>query len=84
MLGWPGSDWAIAQAEHLEPLDAGWITFNNTVRHTFTHFHLELTVKFALNVKAKPRIGEFLSMEDFNPQDLPTVMRKVWSMVSKL
>ncbi|MGY9044052.1 MAG: A/G-specific adenine glycosylase [Rhodobacterales bacterium] len=84
MLGWPGSDWAITQAQHLEPLDADWITLNNIIRHTFTHFHLELTVKFASNVKTKPRIGEFLSMEDFNPQDLPTVMRKVWSMVSKL
>ena len=83
MLGWPGSDWNITPTDHLIPLDADWHTLNETVRHTFTHFHLELTVKVASNVKSTPRIGKFLTKEDFKPNDLPTVMRKVWIKASK-
>ena len=84
MLGWPGSEWAIEPTNHLEPIEADWRSVNESVRHTFTHFHLDLTIKFALNVKSVPRIGKFISREEFNPNDLPTVMRKVWGKVSKL
>jgi A/G-specific adenine glycosylase len=83
MLGWPGSDWDNVPSNHTEPLKADWHTLNEPVRHTFTHFHLELTIKIAFNVKGTPRVGKFITKENFKPDDLPTVMRKVWIEASK-
>jgi len=83
MLGWPGSEWAIMPTDHLEPIEAEWRSINESVRHTFTHFHLDLTIKIASNIKSVPRVGKFISKDEFNPNDLPTVMRKVWDKASK-
>lgn len=75
-LGWPGSDWTDAPA-HTPPMDATWTTLNTEVRHTFTHFHLILTVQVAhVPTDAEAAQGGFLP--DFAPSALPTVMRKVW------
>jgi A/G-specific adenine glycosylase len=76
MLGWPGSDWAIEQIAHEPPVHADWMTLNTQVRHTFTHFHLILTVKVA-NVTTAT-VGDFVTPQNFNMMDLPTVMRKIW------
>ena len=80
MLGWPGSAWSDAP-EPAPPLDADWETLNAEARHTFTHFHLRLTIMTA-NVPqdAVPRVGHFVSKEKFNPADLPTAMRKVFDL----
>ncbi len=78
MLGWPGSEWAVDQLPHNPPIAANWTTLNTVVRHTFTHFHLELTVLVANDVTGTDHIYDFYDMEQFNPTDLPTVMRKVW------
>jgi A/G-specific adenine glycosylase len=80
MLGWPGSEWAVEQTDHSAPLEADWITLNEVVRHTFTHFHLELTVKKAADATGRPTAGEFVKRTQFKPSDLPTVMRKVWDV----
>ena len=75
-LGWPGTDWAEDPAP-APPLPAPWITLNTEVRHTFTHFHLILSVQVAqVPVGATPATGSFAT--DFAPSALPTVMRKVW------
>ena len=76
MQGWPGTEWSGAP-EPAPPIVADWRHLPGTVRHTFTHFHLELTVAVA-------QVADVASPEDsafhteFNPGDLPTVMRKVW------
>ena len=76
MLGWPGSDWSEAPTPS-PPLDADWQVLPGVVRHTFTHFHLELCVAFAqLALPVAPPTGRFV--EGFSPAALPTVMRKVW------
>ena len=82
MLGWPGNAWATTQAPHEPPLIADWTTLNTTVRHTFTHFHLELTVLIASDVTGSANVGEFHDSAVFNPTDLPTVMRKVWDIAN--
>ncbi len=73
-LGFPGSDWAEAPAPR-PPFAADWRAAPAAVRHTFTHFHLELRVMVAEPAApppgATPRAG-------FRPADLPTLMRKVW------
>ncbi|NOX39397.1 MAG: A/G-specific adenine glycosylase [Alphaproteobacteria bacterium] len=77
MLGWPGSDWS-AEPTEAPPLGADWQVLGDEVRHTFTHFHLRLTVKIAsVGPEALPVLGEFLDKGAFSPGDLPTVMRKV-------
>ena len=80
MLGWPGSEWA-AEVAARPPCRAVWTTLPETVRHTFTHFHLILTVHTArLDGSVLPETGFFLPPEAFRPSDLPTVMRKAFDL----
>ena len=73
-LGFPGDGWDGASG--LAPLQAVWRDVG-VVQHTFTHFHLGLTVRTALvSQTAQPLRGEFLGANLFAPQDLPTLMRK--------
>jgi A/G-specific adenine glycosylase len=73
-LGFPGDGWDGAAG--VPPLPAQWRQAGS-VRHTFTHFQLDLTVQVAQvgqNVAALR--GEFHGANLFSPQDLPTLMRK--------
>ncbi|WP_243611783.1 A/G-specific adenine glycosylase [Shimia aestuarii] len=83
MLGWPGSDWIEGDTPaHTAPIRAEWKTLPAEARHTFTHFHLRLTVKTALvPLDRTPRTGEFIEKEAFRPSDLPTVMRKAFDLL---
>lgn len=81
MLGWPGSEWNAAPQER-PPFEADWRDLGTDVRHTFTHFHLILQVKLAelpegFNIAPGQ---EVLSRHDFQPGDLPTVMRKAFDL----
>ena len=82
MLGWPGSEWQeTAAPPHEAPINAEWKTLNAEARHTFTHFHLRLTVCTALvPMDRKPVIGHFVDAEAFDPGDLPTAMRKAFDL----
>lgn len=73
MLGFPGDGWDGAGGE--PPLAANWRTAGE-VRHTFTHFHLILTVMVA-ETSGNPIRGEWLRLR---PGDLPTVMRKAHNL----
>jgi A/G-specific adenine glycosylase len=76
MPGFPGDGWDGAGG--MAPLTADWAEAG-AVRHTFTHFHLSLTVRVAeVADDAVPRRGGFVARTEFRPADLPTVMRKVW------
>ena len=84
MLGWPGSDWvdtAEPRPEGTPPLTADWQSLPGEVRHTFTHFHLMLTVQHArVALEATPQTGDFIGQNQFSPSDLPTVMRKAFDL----
>jgi A/G-specific adenine glycosylase len=82
MLGWPGTEWCEEVMRGQPPMDGEWREAGD-VRHTFTHFHLELSVFVAKNVEGDPSTGSFLSKEIFSPSNLPTVMRKVWDVAKK-
>ena len=73
-LGFPGAGWDGSAG--MAPVVAEWRNVG-AVRHTFTHFHLDLTVLVAevAGGVAAAR-GEFLGDNVFSPQDLPTLMRK--------
>jgi A/G-specific adenine glycosylase len=80
MLGWPGTDWDGGGGP--APLTADW-TEAGEVRHTFTHFHLCLTLMVAdVGPDADPLRGTFLPRSDFRPADLPTLMRKAYDLAS--
>ena len=73
-LGFPGDGWDGAPGT--APLEGGWRAAGQ-VRHTFTHFHLILSVQTAQVLQnATADRGEFLGRNLFSPQDLPTLMRK--------
>lgn len=82
MLGWPGSDWIEgASHEATAPIRAEWRELPTEARHTFTHFHLRLTVKTALvPMDRSPKTGAFMTKEEFGPADLPTVFRKAFDL----
>ena len=73
MLGVPGTPWTESVPDGPPPLTATWREMGE-VRHTFTHFHLILSVRAARDVtlSAPPGLG-FQTRPD---TDLPTVMRK--------
>jgi A/G-specific adenine glycosylase len=73
MLGLPGGGWDGAGAA--APFAADWRAAGS-VRHTFTHFYLELTVEAArIPPSLRPERGCFRPAGDALPA-LPTVMRK--------
>jgi len=77
MLGWPGAEWGEVALEH-PPIDARWQDPGVEVRHTFTHFHLRLSLRIAeVASDARPSSGTFL---DIRASELPTVMRKAFDV----
>ncbi len=77
-LGWPGGRWGEV-AEDLAPVAGDWRDLGAEVRHTFTHFHLRLSLRIAgLPMDAMPDRGEFHTQ--LRPSDLPTVMRKAYDL----
>lgn len=84
MLGWPGSDWSETPPEEAPPIRAEWKTVSEEARHTFTHFHLRLVVRTALvPMDRAPARGMFVEPDTFDPEALPTVMRKAFALVGR-
>ena len=84
MLGFVGSDWADAPPEVDPPVAGVWRALDTQALHTFTHFHLRLTVMVAeLPQGSNPEAGFFQPAPLFKPKDLPTVMRKVWAIAQE-
>ena len=86
MLGWPGSDWSETPPEAVSPpFEADWKPVPGEVRHTFTHFHLRLSLYHAC-VPTDAEVGDarFLTRDVFRPSDLPTVMRKAYDLASTM
>ncbi|WP_439136887.1 A/G-specific adenine glycosylase [Roseicyclus sp.] len=81
MLGWPGSDWAETPPAEAPPITLHWHDPKLEVRHTFTHFHLRLSLRLGhAGQDATPDRGEFHPRAIFRPANLPTVMRKAWDL----
>ena len=83
----PGSEWHgefdIGTWEDHTPFAADWGILPGTVRHTFTHFHLELTVLRVIvggaiaGNGAHATGGRWASQSTLADEALPTLMRKV-------
>lgn len=73
MLGFIGDGWDGTLGE--APFAADW-TLVGEIKHTFTHFHLILSVMRS-DAAANPDRGAYMEL---NPEDLPTVMRKAYDL----
>ncbi len=81
MLGWPGGSWTDQMQITEPPFQANWQKLPEEVRHTFTHFHLKLRVQYtSVEVDFNQTVGQFIMLDMFDANDLPTVMRKVWKL----
>jgi len=79
---WREKPWRQDEAIKEAPLKANWKALQGAVRHTFTHFHLELTV---LSGRATPKQKQstiWSAPERLTDYALPSVMKKVASHVS--
>ncbi len=82
----PSSPWregklSIIEALKQAPVPANWKVLDGGVRHTFTHFHLELAVARATATTARlARLAPgsaWVEIDRMTERALPTVMRKV-------
>ncbi|WP_417685363.1 A/G-specific adenine glycosylase [Roseibium sp.] len=78
----PGTDWAedfdpVSATDHA-PVKASWRKRTGIVKHTFTHFHLELDIHVCRVSQTLPAPGDFWWSQSAAHEDeaLPTVMRK--------
>jgi A/G-specific adenine glycosylase len=85
MMEVPGSEWTDELAESEAPLKAKWRKLSGKVEHTFTHFHLEITV-FAATVEdaEPPPHCRWVDAQDVDAEALPSAMRKVVEHARKL
>jgi A/G-specific adenine glycosylase len=81
MMEIPSTLWAprLPPRPELEaPLALSWDKTDASVLHTFTHFHLELSIwKSAAGPVAAPPDARWVPKRDLHGEALPTVMRKV-------
>ncbi|MDP6573350.1 MAG: A/G-specific adenine glycosylase [Rhodospirillales bacterium] len=84
MMEFPGTEWRLAswtlkEARRHAPVAGSWRPVPGVVRHTFTHFHLELTV-LAARVNGGGdgnHGGVWCPLGRLSDHALPTVMKKV-------
>ncbi|WP_370661524.1 A/G-specific adenine glycosylase [Pelagibius sp. 7325] len=79
---WRAAPWDDSEAERAAPLAASWRELPGVVRHTFTHFHFEVTVWAAQADKrqadtSKDLDGRWVALDGLADEALPTVMRKI-------
>ncbi len=73
---WRETPWDLDAAISGAPFKAGWTPLAGMVRHTFTHFHLELTVVTA-QTQDRSVDGVWCSEKSLGDHALPTVMKKI-------
>ena len=83
MMEVPSSEWLPHRRSHEDllaaaPAKAAWTELPGTVRHTFTHFHLELRVMVGgIGSAARNVEGSFVALDALGGEALPSVMRKI-------
>lgn len=82
---WRDQSWAQVEASRQAPVKGRWRRLDGVVRHTFTHFHLELMILIAdVDKKAgNPKGALWSTPHKFSEHALPTLMKKVARHVSR-
>ena len=73
---WREEAWPGGEAESHAPASTAWRDSGATVRHTFTHFHLELDLWIGEGAGRQSE-GVWVPVEELGQWALPSVMRKV-------
>ncbi len=74
---WRDNPWDDVEAAQAAPLDANWMPLEGDVRHTFTHFHFEITV-WAASIRCQDdSAGRWVLPDYLGDEALPSVMRKI-------
>ena len=73
---WRSGAWERAAAQQAAPVVARWALLPGVVRHSFTHFDLELQVLVG-KARATKAEGMWVQPDALGTQALPTVMKKV-------
>ena len=73
---WRAEPWPFGEAVDLAPVEAAWRKIPGSVRHTFTHFHLELSV-LAGTASGAPGEGLWCPPDRLSEHALPSLMKKV-------
>lgn len=76
---WTEADIALAGASAEAPLRGSWRMLPGLVRHTFTHFHLELAMAAASVAQQPVADGVWAPLDRLGEHALPTVMKKLVS-----
>ncbi len=74
---WHEAAWTLDAAAAEAPLAVPWRLLPGLIRHTFTHFHLELAVATGRAGPNATARGIWCPLDRLGDQALPTVMRKV-------
>ena len=74
---WRPGSWADEDALEFAPTAAHWQPLPGEVRHTFTHFHLVLTVSAARTRSGGNLAGTWVALDDLDAAGLPSVFSKV-------
>ena len=74
---WRLEPWEIADATVEAPVKAEWRPLPGLLRHTFTHFHLELSVMAGRAGTGSMAPGLWCPLDKLSDHAFPTVMRKV-------
>ena len=74
---WREAPWSAAEAMAAAPLRAKWRLLAGVVRHSFTHFHLELAVLASDVREGCTGGGEWVGVDALGQQALPTLIKKV-------
>ena len=78
---WTRKLWSTEMAIALAPVETEWQSVPGIVRHTFTHFHLELKVLLGEVAETNRLDGIWCAYDSFDEVALPTLMKKVIRLV---
>ncbi|NQV99259.1 MAG: A/G-specific adenine glycosylase [Rhodospirillales bacterium] len=74
---WREQPWTEAEAREVARLNVEWVPREGTVRHTFTHFHLVITVWGGVITGNSNADGFWQQRDRFSELALPTLMKKI-------
>ncbi len=74
---WRSRSWTVEEAAALAPVDARWRRLEGEVRHTFTHFHLQMLVLAGRAADTAPASAVWCPADRLGEYALPTLMKKI-------
>ena len=81
---WLEGEWSAAKARNAAPVESDWTALPGIVRHTFTHFHLELSILATrVPVAESPADAIWSTPDRLGEHALPTVMKKIVNLALK-